>query len=74
MKPEEFKKVLEKAKVKTCNRFTLEEALMQMYKIADDLSLALDEEERKAVVRMHLMRTDELFEVFENMIMNGRIT
>jgi hypothetical protein len=73
MKTEEFKKILDKAKVKPCSRFTLEEAMMQMYRIADDLSLALDEEERKAVIRMHLMRTDDMFEVFEDMVLRGKI-
>ena len=73
MKLEELKKALEKSDYQTCNRFDLEEALMGMYRIADDLNLALDDEERRAVVKMHLMRTDILFDVFENMILKGKI-
>ena len=74
MKLEELKKALDKSDFQTCNRFMLEEALMGMYRIADDLDLALDDVERRAVVKMHLMRTDNLFEVFENMVLSGRIT
>jgi hypothetical protein len=74
MKLEELKKALDKSDYQTCNRFMLEEAMMGMYRIAEDLDLALDGEERRTVIKMHLMRTDNLFEVFENMVLSGRIT
>lgn len=73
MKVDELKRVLNKSEKQSCSRFDLEEALMGMYRIADDLNLALDDEERKAVIRMHLLRTDHLFEVFENMIIQEKI-
>jgi hypothetical protein len=71
MKPEEFKKI--KSETKTCNRFMLEEAMVLMYRITDDLSLVLDDEEKKAVIKMHIMRCDDMFEVFESMVMEGKI-
>lgn len=55
------------------NRFELEEGLLSMYRITDDILLALDEEERKAVVKMHLVRCDKLFDMFESMVMEGKI-
>ena len=72
MKKEELEKIMKKTQ-KKYNRFELEEAMMDMYNITNDLSLALDEAERKAVVHMHLMRVDHMFDVFEDLTTRGKI-
>ena len=73
MKVEELEKVMSGTQTKGANRFDLEEALMGMYRVSEDLTLALDHEERMAVARMHTMRVDSLFDVFEDMVNNRKI-
>ena len=74
MQYEELKKKLDKSDKQTYDRFELEEALMSMYKITEDLELPLEKGDRSIVVKMHLLRTDHLLDVFEYLVKNGKIT
>jgi len=58
---------------KKYSRFDLENALMGMYMITTDLDLALDHEEVKAAMRLHLVRCDNIMDIFETMIHDGVI-
>jgi hypothetical protein len=71
--------LVQKAKIKSVtqtrhySRFDLENALMGMYMITTDLDLSLDNEEVKAAMRLHLVRCDNIMDIFETMIMDGVI-
>jgi hypothetical protein len=46
---------------------------MDMYTITTDLDLALDQEEVRAAMRLHLVRCDNIMDIFESMIHEGKI-
>jgi len=64
---------MNRSEISDATRFDLEEALGDMYQITTDLPLALDEEERRACLQAHCLRVDKLFNLFEDMIMRGKI-
>lgn len=72
MKLEELKDMLDKSETKTkFDRFDMEEAIMDCYRVVNDLSLSLDEPERSAAISMHEKRCDKLVDVYDYLVKHG---